>query len=94
MSQQQLEQLVLATPTHSKRPKSALTRKAMAGSVAMVFSLIAAPAMAAIDLGINATELKDLILGLIATVALLGTAYLTVLVAVSAFGLIRKVIRG
>jgi hypothetical protein len=94
MSQQQLEQLVLATPTNSKRPKSALTRKAMAGSVAMVFSLIAAPAMAAIDLGINATELKDLILGLIATVALLGTAYLTVLVAVSAFGLIRKVIRG
>jgi hypothetical protein len=94
MSQQQLEQLVLATPTNSKRPKSGLTRKAMAGSVAMVFSLIAAPAMAAIDLGINATELKDLILGLIATIALLGTAYLTVLVAVSAFGLIRKVIRG
>lgn len=94
MSQQQLEQLVLATPMQSKRPKFALNRKAMAGSIAMVFSLVAAPAMAAVDLGIDATELKELILGLIATIALLGTAYLTVLVATSAFGMIRRVIRG
>lgn len=42
----------------------------------------------------NAEELKTLILGLLATIALLGTAYLTVLVGISAFGLIRRVVRG
>ncbi|WP_023269818.1 hypothetical protein [Acinetobacter gyllenbergii] len=95
MSQQEMQQLILSTPVQSKRPRFALNRKAMAGSIAMVFSMIAAPAMAAgVDLGINAEELKTLILGLIATIALLGTAYLTVLVATSAFGLIRRVIRG
>lgn len=94
MSQQELQQLIVSSPVQSKRPRFSLNRKAMAGSIAMVFSLIAAPAMAVVDLGIDATELKDLILGLIATIALLGTAYLTVLVATSAFGMIRRVIRG
>jgi hypothetical protein len=42
----------------------------------------------------NAEELKALIIGLLATIALLGTAYLTVLVGISAFGLIRRVVRG
>ena len=42
----------------------------------------------------NAEELKTLIMGLLATIALLGTAYLTVLVGISAFGLIRRVVRG
>lgn len=81
-------------PQNSKRPRFALNKKAFAGSLAMVFSVLSAPAMAAVDLGINGAELKELILGLIATVALLGTAYLTVLVATSAFSLIRRVIRG
>jgi len=89
------ESLVLhAVPHNSKKPKFALNRKAFAGSLALVFSVIAGPAMAAVDLGIDAEELKTLILGLIATIALLGTAYLTVLVATSAFSLIRRVIRG
>lgn len=83
-----------ALPVNSKKPKYALNKKAFAGSIAVVFSLIAAPAFAAVDLGIDAEELKTLILGLIATIALLGTAYLTVLVATSAFSLIRRVIRG
>lgn len=42
----------------------------------------------------NAEELKTLIIGLLATIALLGTAYLTVLVGISAFGLIRRIVRG
>lgn len=42
----------------------------------------------------SAEELKTLIIGLLATIALLGTAYLTVLVGISAFGLIRRVVRG
>lgn len=42
----------------------------------------------------NAEELKGLIIGLLATIVLLGTAYLTVLVGISAFGLIRRVVRG
>lgn len=49
---------------------------------------------AGIDLGINAEELKTLILGLIATIAVIGTAYITVLVGISAFSLIRRVVRG
>lgn len=94
MSQQEMQQLIVSSPVQSKRPRFALNRKAMAGSIAMVFSMVAAPAMAAVDLGIDGEELKTLILGLIATIALLGTAYLTVLVATSAFGMIRRVIRG
>ena len=47
-----------------------------------------------VDLGINGEELKGLILGLIATIALIGTAYITVLVGISAFSLIRRVVRG
>ena len=39
-------------------------------------------------------ELKTLIIGLIATIAVLGTAYLTVLVGISAFSMIRRVVRG
>lgn len=42
----------------------------------------------------DAEQLKALIMGLLATIALLGTAYLTVLVGISAFGLIRRVVRG
>ncbi|MCO8058161.1 major capsid protein [Acinetobacter towneri] len=48
----------------------------------------------AVDLGIDAESLKSLILGLIATIAVIGTAYLTVLVAISAFSMIRRVVRG
>lgn len=51
-------------------------------------------ANAAVDLGIDGDELKSIILGLIATIALIGTAYLTVLVSVSAFSVIRRVIKG
>lgn len=39
-------------------------------------------------------ELKTLIIGLIATIAIVGTAYLTVLVAISAFSMIRRVVKG
>lgn len=39
-------------------------------------------------------ELKTLIIGLIATIAVIGTAYITVLVGISAFSMIRRVVRG
>ncbi|MFW2124418.1 major capsid protein [Acinetobacter ursingii] len=94
MSQQEIQELIVSEQVNSKRPKAALHRKAFAGLLAVIFSTIAAPAFAAVDLGIDASELQSLILGLIATIALLGTAYLTVLVATSAFGMIRRVIRG
>lgn len=39
-------------------------------------------------------ELKTLIIGLIATIAVIGTAYITVLVGISAFSMIRRVVKG
>lgn len=39
-------------------------------------------------------NLKSLIIGLIAFIATIGTAYLTVLVGISAFSMIRRVVRG
>lgn len=69
-------------------------KKAVTGAI-LSSAIISSSAMAnVVDLGIDAEGLKTLILGLIATIALLGTAYLTVLVAVSAFSLIRRVVRG
>lgn len=76
------------------KSKLSLRRKPLAIASALVFSILSAPAMAAVDLGIDASELQALILGLIATIALIGTAYLTVLVATSAFSMIRRVVRG
>lgn len=70
-------------------PKAAALSFATAGMLAQT-----AYASDAIDLGINAEELKSLILGLIATIAVIGTAYITVLVGISAFSLIRRVVRG
>lgn len=76
------------------KSKLSLRRKPLAIASAFAFSILSAPAMAAVDLGIDASELQALILGLIATIALIGTAYLTVLVATSAFSMIRRVVRG
>lgn len=75
----------------TRDPKVAAYSFAAAG---MMLSNAAMAEGDAIDLGIDATELKTLILGLVATIALIGTAYLTVLVAVSAFSMIRRVVRG
>ncbi|MFU8928270.1 hypothetical protein [Acinetobacter puyangensis] len=71
-------------------PKAAAISFATAGMIAQqVYA-----ADGDIDLGIDAESLKSLILGLIATIAVIGTAYITVLVGISAFSLIRRVVRG
>lgn len=74
--------------------KSRFHTRAFAAALALVLPAVSIVSNAAVDLGIDATELKTLILGLVATIALIGTAYLTVLVAVSAFSMIRRVVRG
>lgn len=88
-----MENVVIDLAPQTKS-KLSLRRKPFALAVALAFSILSAPAMAAVDLGIDASELQSLILGLIATIALIGTAYLTVLVATSAFSMIRRVVRG
>lgn len=79
---------------------AANTRNPRVAAVALGSALMlaqqtyAAGEAGAVDLGIDGEQLKTLILGLIATIALIGTAYLTVLVGISAFTMIRRVIRG
>lgn len=71
--------------------------KIAAASFVAAGLMLSNSAMAAegdVDLGIDGAQLKSLILGLIATIALIGTAYLTVLVGISAFQMIRRVIKG
>lgn len=80
-------------PVKTKQ-KLSFSKKAFVVVMAIALPAISTASNAAVDLGIDGEELKTLILGLIATIALLGTAYLTVLVATSAFSLIRRVIRG
>ncbi|MEG0197098.1 MAG: major capsid protein [Anaerorhabdus sp.] len=83
----------MSTPVVVQK-KPSLHKRAFAAALFFVLPAVATVSNAAVDLGIDATELKTLILGLIATIALIGTAYLTVLVAVSAFSMIRRVVRG
>ena len=77
---------------------AAKTRNPLAASIALGSAAMLAQqtyaAADAIDLGIDTEQLKTLILGLIATIAVIGTAYITVLVGISAFSLIRRVVRG
>ena len=74
--------------------KPSIHKRALVAALAVVLPVLTTVSNAAVDLGIDVTELTSLILGLIATIALIGTAYLTVLVAVSAFSMIRRVVRG
>jgi hypothetical protein len=74
--------------------KPSLHKRALVAALSIVLPTLAVTTHAATDLGIDVEDLKTLILGLIATIAVIGTAYLTVLVSISAFSMIRKVIRG
>lgn len=79
-----------------KLGRQTLARRIVGGLTA--FGIVAAAKAAEGDagaaLGIDGAELKALILGLVAICALIGTAYLTVLVSISAFSMIRRVIKG
>ena len=91
MTLQNVEQ-ISAPVAVQKKPS--IHKSAIAAALLLVLPAVATVSNAAIALDINVEDFKTLILGLLVTIAALGTAYLTVLVGVSAFSLIRRVIRG